>query len=180
MATDTIFTPIGDRPRWAYVYDLLDGQDPGTVITYEQMGAALEGFDRNRDRGAISKASARLLRNNQRATEAVPNVGYRIVEAEEHLRLAASKQRQARRTVGRGRKFALHFRRDEVSAEVASRLDAVESTMARQEDMLRRLDKRTARTEELLTVTHDTTTDTAVKVAALEAALVRAGIQVTP
>lgn len=173
------FAPLGDRPRWETIYALLDGKPPGTVVTYQQMGAALDGFDKDRDRGAIAKASTRLLTDTQRATEAVPNVGYRIVSADEHLRLASRKQTEARRKIKRGRRFLLHFHRDEVSTEVAARVDAMQATMARHEDMLRRLDARTQRTDTLLAFTETRAADTADKVARLEAALRRAGIEVT-
>lgn len=91
------FQPKGAQPEWQMIYDdLLADADFGSVITYSQLDHVL-GRPFLDDRGPIYTARRHLGRTRKRWFEAVDGVGYRIIEAREHLGAAHRRKRRARR-----------------------------------------------------------------------------------
>lgn len=105
------FQPIGEVARWKIIYGLLVELDVDAVISYEELGDAL-GLHPERERNVIQlamrRAAKELLHQNRRAVEAKRGVGYRVVAAEEHLRLAGNFQRKAGRSLVRGKDTITH------------------------------------------------------------------------
>jgi hypothetical protein len=99
------FQPAGERARWHTVYDILCKAETGSIVTYEDLGAEL-GLNADVDRHAIQMAVRRAAIEHEqvdkRAIDAIPNVGYRIAEAPEHLGLARRHQRKAGKSLERG------------------------------------------------------------------------------
>ena len=94
------FASKGERPEWRMIYeDLLDGADSGTVITYADLEKLL-GREFALNRTPLYRARQTLGEMHHRWREAVPNVGYRIIEPIEHLRVSAGHRRKSRRQVG--------------------------------------------------------------------------------
>jgi hypothetical protein len=94
------FASKGERPEWRMIYeDLLDGADSGTVITYADLEKLL-GREFALNRTPLYRARQTLGEMHHRWLEAVPNVGYRIIEPIEHLRVSAGHRRKSRRQVG--------------------------------------------------------------------------------
>ena len=95
-----LFQPKGDTPEWAMVYDkLLDTAQFGDIITYEQLDEAL-GRRFLDSRSPIYRARHELGAVRSRWLDAVPSVGYRVIEAREHMRVAQRHKTRAKRQLG--------------------------------------------------------------------------------
>lgn len=132
-----------DQAQWRYLYNLMDGKTPGSIVTYDDMAAAFpEPFDKDRHRPVITKAGDHLLREQRRAIRAVPNVGYRIITADEHLGAAHDRRLRSKRQAGKSRKLLKFARRDEMTPEVAAKVDALQQRMSDLESRLTRSERR--------------------------------------
>lgn len=91
------FKPKGDLPEWRLIYDrLLEHADFGDVITYADLDEVL-GRQFEDNRSPLYRAREHLGSTRQRWIEPVPRVGYRVIEAREHVIVAQNKKRRARR-----------------------------------------------------------------------------------
>ena len=91
------FQPKGALPEWRLIYDrLLESADFGDVISYQQLDEALgQTFAANRS--PLYRARAHLGEMRQRWVEPVAKVGYRVIEAREHLVAAQQRKKKAQR-----------------------------------------------------------------------------------
>lgn len=147
------FEPAGERARWKDVYDVLKAASIGDVVTYEQLGEALQldpEADRHKIQMAIRRAAAEHEQQDKRALDAVTNVGYRIVEASEHLELARRHQSKASRALIRGHSKAVNVDLTGMDAQTRTALETVARAFAMQMDFNRRFDVRQKRLEEAL------------------------------
>lgn len=100
-----VFKPVGERARWRMIYDLMRQAKIGQTVTYVAMAKML-GLDPEGDRHALQMAARRagleLERVDRRATDAVKNVGYRVVEPPEILGLGRRRNRKAGKQLARG------------------------------------------------------------------------------
>jgi hypothetical protein len=170
------FTPIGDQARWRTVYALLTPLNVDDVLTYEQIGEALE-LDPSGDRHTIQMAMRRAAREYEteanRALDVVPNVGYRVVAAPEHLVLAKRQQRRAGKALARGHSKVVHVDLSSVEPEVRTAFQVVAQAFAMQMDMNRRLTGRQDKLEEAVTEIAGRSERSAAEVAELRARLER-------
>ena len=145
------FQPAGDKPRWRVVYELLVKVETGGTLSYQEMGSAL-GLDPDTDRHAIQMAVRRAAREHEvtdnRALDAVPNVGYRIVSAPEHIDLASRHQRKAGRSIARGRSKVEHVDLSGVDPQTRKAFEVMAVAFRMQADFNRRLDVRQKRLEQ--------------------------------
>jgi polyhydroxyalkanoate synthesis regulator phasin len=170
------FQPKGEQARWRAVYDILCKAETGSVVTYEQLGAMLR-LDADEDRHAIQMAVRRAAVEHEqvdkRAIDAVPNVGYRIAEAPEHLGLARRHQRKAGRSLVRGNSKAVNVDLSDVDPEVRHALEVMAQAFALQMDFNRRFAVRQSRLEDAVReITETQSSDrqrTAAEVAQLRA-----------
>lgn len=144
------FEPSGDRARWQIIYDLLVKADVDETVTYEAMGTVL-GLDPDEDRHAIQMAVRRAAREHEvtdnRALDAVPNVGYRIVPAPEHLTLARRHQRKAGKSLDRGLSKVQHVDLSGLDPEMRRAFEVVAIAFRMQADFNQRLDIRQKKLE---------------------------------
>lgn len=170
------FEPAGDTARWRVLYDLLAERTIGDILTYDAMAAALD-LDPLKDRHTIQvamrRAAKELERENKHAVEAVKNTGYRIVEPEEHLRLARQQQRKSSRALVRGHSKVVNVDLSGVDPEVRNAFQVVASAFAMQMEFNRRTDIRQKRLEESLDAVREKSTRTDEEVAELRARLER-------
>lgn len=176
MTTTTPFEPIGDTPRWRIVLDLLEPLDVDDVLTYEQLNEALDVVDFRANRSPLYKAARVWGAARMRALEPVANIGYRVVEAREHEALARRQHLKSRRALSRGRTLLRNADRSRLPPEDVARFDSMEHTLARHEDMIRRLDARQEKTDRILHETRQTGAATEARVAELEEKLRRHGL----
>lgn len=142
------FQPVGERARWVEVYDLLCGASIGDVITYERLGEVLDldaSLDRHRIQMAVRRAAQEHERQDKRALDSVTNVGYRIVEAGEHIMLAKRHQSRASKALVRGHSKAINVDVSGLDAETRGALETVARAFALQMEFNRRFDVRQKR-----------------------------------
>ncbi len=141
----TPFVAKGEQARWRTIYALLQPLQVDAVLTYEQIGDALE-LDPSEDRHTIQMAVRRAAREfeteDKQALDVVPNIGYRVVPAPEHLVLAKRQQRRAGKALARGHSKVIHVDLDGLDPEVRTAFQVVAQAFAMQMDMNRRLSGR--------------------------------------
>ena len=94
------FTPKGEKAEWQILYDaLLADADFGATITYAQLDETL-GRDFRADRAPLYRARDELGSRRKRWLVSVPTLGYRITDAEDHVRVAIDHKRKSRRQLG--------------------------------------------------------------------------------
>jgi hypothetical protein len=170
------FQPIGEKPRWELIYDELSGLDVGDTLTYERLHELLDVEDRAAVRTPFYKAAQVWGTEHKRALRPVPNVGYRVVDAREHEAIAKNHHKRSKRQLRRGRQVLANADRSRLSEHERQRFDQMEATIGRHEDMIRRLDGRTAKVEKAVAESREAHTVTEERVTALEDALRRHGI----
>lgn len=91
------FQTKGEKPEWQMIYDaLLSRAEFGDLITHDQLDAVL-GRTFVDDRGPLYKARRYLGKHRKRWVEPVEGLGYRVIEAREHISAAQRRKRRARR-----------------------------------------------------------------------------------
>lgn len=136
----------GDMPQWQMVYDVLDRKQIDDIVTYNELTEAL-GRDFLADRGPFYKAQRHLLEQKLRALAPIPTIGYQVVQATDHERLARKEHRSGRRKIRKAKNLVQHADRTGMAPEVRQKFDALEGTLSRQEDAIRRIDIKTQRHE---------------------------------
>lgn len=149
----TQFQPLGQTPRWRILYGILQTCAVDEILTYERMADALE-LHPDRDRHALQMAMRRAAREfeelNKHAVEAVRNAGYRIVHAEEHVRLANGHQRRSRRSLTRGHSKVVNVDMRGMSREMRQLTEAKARVLSQEIDFLRRFDDKAQATDLLV------------------------------
>lgn len=144
------FDPIGEKARWRIIYDALVKVPIDGVIDYATLGGTLD-LDPDADRHAIQMAMRRAAREleevEKRAVESVPNIGYRVVQPPEHLRLAQQQQRRSRKALMRGQSKVVNVDMNALDPETRKAFDVVGRAFAMMMDLNRRLDTRQKRLE---------------------------------
>jgi hypothetical protein len=144
------FQPVGDEPRWRTAYKLLAAAEIDETVTYEALGDAL-GLHPDDDRHAIQMAVRKAAWEHEvtdnRALDAVPNVGYRIVRIDERIPLARRYQKKAGRSLVRGQSKVEHVDLSGVDPETRRALEVVALAFKMQSDFNRRLDVRQKKLE---------------------------------
>jgi len=170
------FEPAGETARWRILYAALQERSVDDVITYETMAELLEldpADDKHTIQVAMRRAAIELEKVDKHAVEAVVNVGYRIVEPEEHLRLAKGQQRRSSRALARGQSKVVNVDLSNVDPEVRQAFQVVASAFAMQMEFNRRTDIRQKKLEESLDAVRETSTRTEEEVAELRERLDR-------
>lgn len=136
------FEPKGLEARWRTLYRLLQDVEVGGVLTYAAMAEALDldvAADRHTMQLAMRRASKELETVDKHATEAVPNVGYRVVLPPEHLGLAKLHQRKMGRSLDRSRSKVTNVDYNEIDDMTRTTFELVGRALGMQQEMLRRL-----------------------------------------
>ena len=135
------FQPVGERARWRELYDLLKETETDGLVTYEQMAEALD-LDPEKNKATIRAALYRAAKEHEeqdkRAVTAVPNVGYRVVQPQEHLGLARRHQKRSTRSLARGHSKVVNVDLSKVEPEARKAFELVASVLALQSDFNRR------------------------------------------
>jgi hypothetical protein len=152
----TPFEPIGDHPRWKTIYDLLRTKHPGDILTYTEMGEALNldpATDLHAIQMAMRDARDTYLENERHAVKSVPRTGYRISTPPEHLCHAGAHQARATREIVRGAEVVTHVDLNELEPVTRRAMMLVAESFQQQRIVMAHIDVRQKRLEEaLLTV----------------------------
>jgi hypothetical protein len=141
----TPFVPKGEQARWRIIYGLLRKLTVDDVLSYEQIGEALELdpiADRHTIQMAMRRAARELETEDKHAIDVIPNQGYRIVPAPEHLVLAKRQQKRAGKALARGHSKVVNVDLEGVDPQIRTALQVVAQAFAMQMDMNRRLSGR--------------------------------------
>lgn len=155
------FKPAGAQARWRYLYDLLRLTDDNEILTYRHMAEVL-GLHWEQDRGAIRVALCRAAEEHEkvdkRAIAVVPNRGYRIVAAKEHLDLAKRHQTRSTKALQRGQSKIVNVDMSKVQdPEVRKGFEVMAQIFAYQMDFSRRADEKLKKHGELIDSLVETT-----------------------
>lgn len=140
-----MFETIGDRPRWALALEVFRKYSVGDVVPYQAIADVLDTDARQVVQSAARDAGRRLLDEDSRAIEAVPNKGYRIVAADEHVRLAKSQERRSRRALVKGHATVTHVDMNGLSEDYKRLVLATAAGFSRLIDMARSTERNVAR-----------------------------------
>ena len=93
---------------------------PGTLLTFKQLEAALSvgvsaAITRARVCAAARQASRTLLREHRRCLQAVPRMGYKILESAEHVGAALERKRRGSNQIRHGVEVLRNTRLDELT-----------------------------------------------------------------
>jgi len=169
------FLPKGDKARWITIFEHVTNMTTGDLLTYETI-ANLLGLNPEADRHALQMAVRRAaqasLTEDKRALEAVPNEGYRIVEPEEHMRLAKVQQKKSRRALVRGERTVVNVDFNGMEPDVRHAFEIVAQAFAMQQEFMRRVDIRQTRVERAVREVRESKAD-AADVEELQARLAR-------
>lgn len=170
------FTPRGDNARWRIIYNLLKPLQVGELLTYEEMGKALD-LDPRKERVTIQLAMRRAAQEfeevQKRAVDVVTNEGYRVVEPKEHLMLARRHQKKANRQLTRGQSKVVNVDFNLVDPETRKAFEIIATAFAAQIDFNQRMDIRQAHLEEAVRAVTKQTERTDTEIEQLKARLRR-------
>lgn len=110
------------RSNQQVIVELVRGQQPGTVFTYSQLVAALSEecdrvFTRQDVQQIVRLAKFRLLREYKRTLANVPNVGYQLAHAKEHLGIANGHTKRGQRQLRKALTTLENARLDEMTTQ---------------------------------------------------------------
>jgi hypothetical protein len=170
------FIPIGEIARWRMIYHRLQTLEIGDTLTYEDAGAIL-GLDPIKERPAIQQvvrqAQPIFLREDNRALDAVRNVGYRVVEPGTQLVLAQRHQAKSGRSLRRGHQHVVHVDFNEMEPNSRKAIEVLATAMAAQIDFNKRLTGRQEKLEKALAELAGQSTRTEDEIAQIKADLAR-------
>lgn len=145
-----MFEMKGDRAQWQVIYEHLAELFIGDVVKDAELLDLLPDASETTVRSAFYRAMQEMETEHSRSFTRVRLVGYRMVEAAEHERLARDQHRKAKRRLRTAHRKAHSADRSLLTSEERRRIDAVEMNLAQQQDMISRLDERVSRTEKSL------------------------------
>lgn len=173
------FEPVNGVPRWKLILDVLVPLEVDEAVTFEQLNA-VAGIDVRTSRGDLYRAVQELESGHRRTMESVRNVGYRVVAANEHGRLAKKHHKRSRRQIDKAIRKTDSSDRSKLTEAERRELDSMGSTLRSHRDMIRRLELRADRTEARLQIVEQVqdkdASVQAARIDALEEALRRHGI----
>lgn len=167
------FTPLGETARWRILYGVLQDTAVGSVAPYNQLAQALSVHpvrDRRTIQAAMSRAARELEEVDKHAVEAVANIGYRVVEASENLRLARGHQRKSVLALRRGKSKLVNIDPVDFSKLPAAMQTLVHNALVlvtEQQDFNRRTDIRQKNLEAAMASVQQKSSATEDQVAAL-------------
>lgn len=169
-----MFTPAGAEAKWRMVYPVLAAVPTGDVLTYEAMATAL-GLPTDCDRkllfGPFRQAAQVHEEQDHRAVESVRGVGYRVVGAAEHLRLAHRHNRRAGNQLELGRSKLVNVDLSDVDPEIRKGFEVLGLAFGQQAEINRRMDSRHRRQAKALDIVTKTTERNTEEVNELKARL---------
>lgn len=140
------FTPKGAQPLWQPLFDLLAAGEVGDVLTYERLEEV--AADVRTNRSPLYQAVRHLESDRKRTVECVHKVGYRIVDAPEHARLARTHQKRSLRQIKRSRRKLDSADPARLTPAQAAEFAEWSARLGQMESMVRRVHRRLVLVEE--------------------------------
>jgi len=140
------FEPKDGVSMWRTIYERLTAAKVDDVVTYEELGALIDG-DKSAVQSAVRRAARELETVDKHSLLAVPNIGYRVVTPEEHLTLAKAHQRKSSRSLARGYSTTVNVDMRDMEPEVQKAFGVVAQAFSMQMEFNRRFDIRQQKLE---------------------------------
>lgn len=158
-----MFDVKGDRAQWRTVYDYLSSMNVGDVVKHDELSGLLPDSPASSVGSAFRRAVQECETQNRRTFASVRGVGYKMVDANEHERLARGHHKRAKRQLKTAKRKASSADRSRLTREERARIDAVELNLSRQIEMTNRLEARVAKVEnDLKTARREQSSEAAV------------------
>lgn len=132
--------------QWEKMYAYFKDLPYGHEATYDAV-LAVTGIDLRINRMPIYRCIKELEDADRKTLVSVHGVGYKVANPNEHESLARRHHKSARRQVGKAVRKARSANRSLLSPVERAQIDAVEITLSRHADLIRRLDGRVAAVE---------------------------------
>ncbi|MEO3922662.1 hypothetical protein ABGB07_02085 [Micromonosporaceae bacterium B7E4] len=142
-----MFEVKGDRAQWRTIFEHISGMQPGEVVKYDELAGLLPDAPEGSVRSAFYRAVRECEAELKRTFANVRGVGFKMVDANEHERLARVHHKRAKRQLKTGKRKAASADRSRLSREERARIDAIELNLSRQIEMTNRLQDRVAKVE---------------------------------
>jgi len=169
----TQFESHGEKSRRAMVVEALAERGEGDIITYEELAEILGESDRSICQNVVNKAKSALERLHTKALLAVPNVGYRIVLAREHLDLAKHHQQKSARALRRSRSKVVNVDMSKLTDGERAAVTIATTALGLQLSYMRRNDIRVGRVETAVAVVQTSQQRSEAEIADLQERLAR-------
>lgn len=140
-----MFEIKGDRAQWRTMYDRLSSMTIGDVITDKELAGLLPEAPEGSIRSAFYRAMRECEDEMRRTFARVRSVGYKMVEATEHERLARNHHKRARRQLRTAERKVHSADRSRLTQADRQRFDALEMNLAGQREMLAKLNAKVRR-----------------------------------
>lgn len=144
----TMFSPKGEKSRRVMILDLAADRDYGDLIEYTELETLLD-LDRREAQTAMNQAIRSLEKQQSKTVVAVRNKGYRIVNPNEHIKVATAHQRKSRRSLVRAKSKVDHIDLTKLSEGERAAITIAGAALAAQQDFARRADLRYAKRAEM-------------------------------
>lgn len=171
-----VFKPRGEVAQWRLVYEELAKRDVGDVVGYDVLAEVLDmdaRLDRPRIALAMRTAAQAFLEDSNIAVTSVRGVGYRLVEAVEHLALARKHHTKAVKSLGRGQSKVVHVDMSGLEPAVRHTFEVMARAFSVQLDFNRRFEAKQEQMEQTLESVEKTSTRSEQEIADLRARLER-------
>ena len=96
-----MFQPKGEKSQVQIIYEAIEATDYGELITYQRF-IELTGFPKELIRNAAWGVNKKLLKNRKKYMVNERNIGYRIVEPPEQVKIANFRKTRASRQIKKG------------------------------------------------------------------------------
>jgi hypothetical protein len=139
------FKPKSEIAQWRILYRIFQAAEIDQPIPYSQLAEAVKvdvRKDLHRVQAAARQAGRQLLRENDRAIETVPKVGYKVVPAQRQIPMANNQVERAARSLDKGRELVTHVRVDELDAQGARIVHAMALGFAQVAEWARQIGRR--------------------------------------
>lgn len=168
----TAFQPLGERSRRNVVIDTLGNIQPGVLMTYDELMSLL-GVDKRTCQSVVNQAKSGLEKQYKKAVVAVPNEGYRVVYAKEHLDLAKAHQKRAGRQLRKSHSKAVNVEFSQLTDGERAAITLAAAGLALQMEYMRRNDIRSSRLESAVEVVKSSQARSDGEIAELKSRLAR-------
>lgn len=132
--------------QWERLYRYFRDLPYGHEASYDEVLATTE-IDLRENRMPIYRCMKELEDQDRKTLVSVHGIGYRVANPNEHEGLARRHHKSARRQVGKAVRKARSANRSMLTPVEQAQIDAVEITLSRHADLIRRLDGRVAAVE---------------------------------
>jgi alkylated DNA nucleotide flippase Atl1 len=165
--TTVAFEPIGEVSRREAVVNLFEEIPHDTVVTYDEIGTALDVSDRAIIQTAVGAAKREIERRYSKALIAVPNSGYRVVRPAEQLTLARSHQQRSAKQLKLSKSKLDHVDLSQLTPAENAMFVLAREAIAHVMDYMRKNDIRAARLEQTVETVKQESVKTTEEIAEL-------------